>query len=313
MDNSNALPAVRAVTTAISTGIVSVFDSVETFETAQRMAKALASSDLVPKQYQNNLANCIILIDVARRMRLPVLQVASGLNVIHGRPSWSTQFIISAINSCGQFSPLRFEWRGTQGQDSWGCRAYANDLANGEVLRGPWVDIAMAKAEKWYDRKDKDGKQTSKWPTMPEQMLVYRAGAFFGRIYAGHILSGMQTAEESADIGPQEVDITPPRGEQSANSPNATAAINADIASASKRRRAARTVDQSGEPVPPPAAASAPPVTAPEARSLAEGAETPAPAPDAPAAPAGPPAGTGMEPAPHRQPDAPDLDNAEFF
>lgn len=308
MDNPTALTVARTALAAHrEPTIASVFDSVDSFENAQRMAKALAASDLVPTQYQGNLANCIILLDIARRMKLPVLQVASGLNVIHGRPSWSAQFIISAINACGQFSPLRFEWRGTQGNDNWGARAYATDLANGEMLRGPWVDIAMAKVEKWYERNG------SKWKTMPEQMLIYRAGSFFGRIYAGHILSGMQTAEEMIDVG-TEVDVTP-RG-QSANSPNeSTAAINADIATASRKRRTARTVDQQGDPVPPPAANGAPPVTPAEARALAEGVQTPAPAPNAPAAPAGSPAGTGMEPAlpRSREPVAPDLDETPFF
>jgi hypothetical protein len=37
---------------------------------------------------------------------------------------------------------------------------------------------------------------------MPEQMLRYRAAAFFARIYAPDITLGMQTSEEMRDIEP---------------------------------------------------------------------------------------------------------------
>ena len=54
----------------------------------------------------------------------------------------------------------------------------------------------MAKAEGWLT------KTGSKWQTMPELMLKYRAAAFFGRLYAPEVLMGMQTAEEVIDITP---------------------------------------------------------------------------------------------------------------
>jgi hypothetical protein len=56
----------------------------------------------------------------------------------------------------------------------------------------------MAKAEGWLD------KAGSKWKTMPELMLKYRAAAFFGRLYAPEVLMGMQTSEEVIDITPMQ-------------------------------------------------------------------------------------------------------------
>ena len=44
------------------------------------------------------------------------------------------------------------------------------------------------------------GKTGSKWQTMPDLMLRYRAGAFFSRIYAPDLTLGMRTAEEETDI-----------------------------------------------------------------------------------------------------------------
>ena len=92
----------------------SVFSGIAEFESGQRIAKALASSKLVPPQFQGQegLANCLVALEIAHRMRLSPLQVMQNLHMIHGRPSWSSQFIIGLINSCGRFSPLQFELTG---------------------------------------------------------------------------------------------------------------------------------------------------------------------------------------------------------
>lgn len=63
-----------------------------------------------------------------------------------------------------------------------------------EVLKGPVISMKMAEAEGWL------GKSGSKWKTMPELMLMYRAAAFFGRLYAPEILNGMHTVEELPDM-----------------------------------------------------------------------------------------------------------------
>lgn len=172
------------------------FSGKEAFENAQRMALALTSSTIIPKEYQgkDNMGNAIIALEMAQRLRISPMMVMQNMNIINGRPSWSSTFIISAINSCGKFSPLRFEWVGKEGADDWGCRAYATELATGEVLRGSLVTIKLAKDEGWYS------KAGNKWKTMPEQMLMYRSASFFGRIYAPEIMNGMQTEYEVQDI-----------------------------------------------------------------------------------------------------------------
>ena len=54
----------------------------------------------------------------------------------------------------------------------------------------------MAKKEQWAT------KAGSKWQTMPELMIRYRAAAFWGRLYASDLLLGMQSQEEVVDIQP---------------------------------------------------------------------------------------------------------------
>lgn len=179
-----------------------VFGSETNFNNAQRMATALSKSNIIPTNYQNNLPNCIIALEMANRIKMSPIMVMQNLYVVHGNPGWSSKFLIAALNCSGRFSPLRYEFRGTEGKDDWGCRAWATDNT-GKELYGAWVDIAMAKAEGWYS------KTGSKWKTMPQLMLQYRAGAFFARTYAPEIGMGMQTVEElndTIDIPYQEVE-----------------------------------------------------------------------------------------------------------
>lgn len=175
-----------------------VFSSAASFESAQRMAMALSKASLVPQTYQNNLPNSLIALEVAQRIGASPLLVMQHLYIVHGRPAWSSQFMIASCNQCGRFSALQYEFRGKEGSDEWSCRAYATEKANNQVVHGPWVSIAMAKAEGWY------GKNGSKWKTMPELMLTYRAASFFVKTKAPEISMGMQTVEEAQDMGKAE-------------------------------------------------------------------------------------------------------------
>lgn len=179
---------------APSDAAINVFSGQGAFEAGQRMAKALASSSLVPKEYQGNVPNVLIAMEAASRIGASVFAVMQNLDVIHGRPSWRATFLIATVNACGRFSPLRFRFQGTEGTDSWGCRCVARDRETGEECVGTLITLALAKSEGWTS------KNGSKWKTMPEQMLCYRAAAFWTRVYAPELSLGMQTAEEVADV-----------------------------------------------------------------------------------------------------------------
>lgn len=172
----------------------SVFSGIQAFEDAQRIAKALASSTLIPPQFQGQqgFANCLVALEIANRMRISPFLAMQHLHVIHGRPSWSSSFIIAMVNGCGRFSPLRFEISGNG--DSLACYAVATDLASEQELKGPTITMMMAKKEGWST------KTGSKWATMPDLMISYRAAAFWGRLYASDLLLGLQTQEEVIDI-----------------------------------------------------------------------------------------------------------------
>ena len=170
-----------------------VFQSQAGFEYWQRVAVALSKSDIIPEGYRDKVSNCIVALEISNRLGLSPFMVMQNLHVIKGKPSWSSSFIISALNSCGRFNPLRFKWEGQKKTDEYGCRAYT-EYKDGTVVEGPLVNWAMVKAEGWFD------KSGSKWKTMPELMFQYRAASFFGRLHAPDILNGMQSVEEVVDV-----------------------------------------------------------------------------------------------------------------
>lgn len=177
-------------------GSISAFASESNYEAAKRMAVALSNSTIVPEPYRGdrNVANCLIALELAGRTRASVMMVMQNLHVIQGKPSWSAAFLIASVNSCGRFSPIRYEIEGTESTDGWRCRAYATDLATGDRLDGEWITWTMVKAEGWL------AKSGSKWKTMPGQMIRYRAASFWTRTYAPEISLGMHTVDEVEDI-----------------------------------------------------------------------------------------------------------------
>ncbi|HEF4837350.1 TPA: hypothetical protein SAO52_002070 [Burkholderia vietnamiensis] len=212
------------------------FGSLQSFELMQRAANLLASSTLVPAAYRkviekldkygnvkesrenpNALANAVVALNMAQRMGADPLMVMQNLYIVEGRPSWSSQWIIAAVNGCGRFSPLRFDikvlgaktvervetvWENSNRSTVTKrvpivdkvCVAWAIEKETGERIESPAVSIEMAVKEGWYT------KNGSKWQTMDEVMLRYRTASFFGKLYAPELLMGLTSVEEVADI-----------------------------------------------------------------------------------------------------------------
>jgi hypothetical protein len=170
---------------------------VKQFEVTQRMAAMYNKSSLVPERYQKNVGDCVIAIEMAMRMNANPIAIMQNLYVVHGNPAFSSQFLIATVNNCGRFKPLRYEFRGKENTDDRACRAYSYEIGDSEKserLEGSWITIGIAKREGWYQ------KSGSKWQSMPEQMLRYRAAAFWQRVYAPEISMGFLTKEEVEDV-----------------------------------------------------------------------------------------------------------------
>ena len=194
------------------------YDSAAAFEGLQRIGKMFASSTLVPAQFRGmqNIGNTCIALEMALRMQASPMMVLQNMYMVQGKPGWSTQFLIACFNQTGRFSALRYEFEGQPNTDGWGCRASATDLSTGEKITGTLVTMAIAKKEGWY------GKSGSKWQTMPEQMLRYRAAAWFIRSVAPEVAMGMYTVDELRDIERVENSYTPPAQPEVAPAPAET-------------------------------------------------------------------------------------------
>lgn len=177
----------------------SVLKSVGNFKEWLEVSNTLSKSTIIPKSYQNNPSNCLVALEISGRIGISPMMVMQNLDIIQGKPSWSGAFIIAAINSCGRFDPLRFQWEGEQKTDSYGCRAVTSDKHTGEPVQGSLITWKMVKGEGWLN------KSGSKWQTMPEQMFQYRAASFFGRIHCPDILFGMHSVEEIIDVVAKDV------------------------------------------------------------------------------------------------------------
>lgn len=173
---------------------LSVFSDSESFKRIFDIGKMFASSMLVPQAYQGKPMDCTIAVDMANRMGVSPMMVMQNLYVVQGKPSWSGQACMSLIRGSGEFKHVRPVYTGEKGSDTWGCYIQAEYRETGEIVRGTEVTIGMAKAEGWY------GKSGSKWKTMPEQMLAYRAAAFFARVYIPNALMGVHVEGEAEDI-----------------------------------------------------------------------------------------------------------------
>ena len=169
-----------------------IFGTSDNFIMAMQMAKALSSSTIVPQTFQRNEANCLIAIEQAQRLHVSPLMVMQNLNVIQGRPSWSSKFLIAAINNSGKFdTELQFEEKKDKDGKPFSCTAWV--MKNGRKVEGMTVDMDMARAEGWL------GKNGSKWKTMPQLMLRYRAASFFSSLNCPELTMGLYTKEEIID------------------------------------------------------------------------------------------------------------------
>ena len=159
---------------------------------AVKTAEFLSKSAFVPASYQGNAADCLIAVDFASRVGVPPLTVMQNMNVVKGKPSWSGQFCMALIHAHPAFTNARLVYTGTKGTDNRGAYVTALRTSDGSRVDGTEVTMAMAKAEGWTNN--------PKWRNMPEQMLGYRAAAFFARLHCPEALLGLQTSEEIEDV-----------------------------------------------------------------------------------------------------------------
>ena len=166
--------------------------NIQTFSENYRMAAQLAKSTIIPQTYQNKPENVIVAIGMAQKIGLDPFTIMQNLNIIKGKTSWSGSFCRTLIEKSNKYSNLKLIFVGEKGTDAYGCYMQGISKETGELIKGPEVNMKMAKSENWTSN--------PKWMNMTELMLSYRATSFFARVYVPEALNGVQTTEEIEDI-----------------------------------------------------------------------------------------------------------------
>jgi hypothetical protein len=180
---------------------LTVFTSPQILEVAQTLSK----SNFIPAQYRNNSSDCLVAIDMANRMRCSVLAIMQNLNVIQGKPSFSAQFLITAVSQCGRYTKLEPEYENKDDLENIRCRAVCTRKSDGKRMEGNWYSMKIAVYEGLVH------KTGSKYKSMPEQMLWYRAATLWVSMYEPEFKQGVFT--------PEEVEVIKTAENQSANDP----------------------------------------------------------------------------------------------
>lgn len=194
-----------------------VFFNKNLFEHTWRVATMFSESTMVPDHFRSKTGNCMIALNFAARTGLDPFMVMQSMYIVHGKPGIEAKLVIALLNNTRKFSALQFKLEG-EGM-ARKCTCHAKRLDTGEVCE-QMVDMAMAKAEGWYDKKG------SKWQTIPDLMLQYRSAAFFARVFCPEAILGMQSKEEIIDY----MDATPgPNGTYTVTSPDTAEDLNAKL------------------------------------------------------------------------------------
>ncbi|CAB4137845.1 hypothetical protein UFOVP326_102 [uncultured Caudovirales phage] len=214
------------------------FGSLKGFELGQRMARMLCMMEVIPDRYRARyqkkngewvdnpaaVPNCFAALTMTESLRrsgvsVEVPTVMANLYMVHGQPAWSGQFVIALVNaSTDRFAhPLEYEWTAGPGmkhvvyQDKeWpegGGRpriveraidvpdlsviAWTTSRTTGRRVESPPISCELAVKEGWWQG-------NPKWQSMTQQMMVFRAGAWFGRAHCPERLMGLGMAEEYA-------------------------------------------------------------------------------------------------------------------
>lgn len=169
---------------------------VKKFELEQRKAKAFVATDFFPAHLRKGdkeatIGAAIIVLDLAQRMNLGALEVAQSIYIIHGKPSFETKFLVARLNSSGL---LKGRLNTILSPDGQSAHCEAVDAQTGQLLRGTTITMDMARREGWLS------KNGSKWQTMPELMMKYRAQSFFINEFFPEVKYGLKTSDEAEDI-----------------------------------------------------------------------------------------------------------------
>jgi len=162
----------------------------KTLNEAMELAKIMADSDLMPKDYRGKPANILVAVQMGLEIGLKPIQAVQNIAVINGRPSLYGDALWALVKS----SPLCESTKETFDDATMTATCVIKRRGEEAVTR-TFSKADAEKAKLW-------GKE-GPWQGYPKRMLQMRARGFCARDAVPEALKGFSSAEEARDIPPE--------------------------------------------------------------------------------------------------------------
>lgn len=153
----------------------------------ESFCKAITTSNLIPKHYQNNPSAIMVAVYRAQDFNVSPFTFMENTYMLNGKLGMTTSFMIALLNNSNKIvGNIEFENHGTKGTMNFGVTARVVNKQH-QTLQ-VHVDMVKAHADNWT--------RNAKYKSMPDLMLRYRSASELIRTYFPEILQGFYSIEE---------------------------------------------------------------------------------------------------------------------
>jgi len=175
------------------------------FEHSFRVARMMAESEMVPKNYIGKPQDILIAMEMGVSLGLGALQAIQNVAVINGKPCIYGDAMLAVCSGHPEFEDIKEEPMLSDSGKVIGFKCTVKRKGRSDVVSTYTIENAQ-QAQLW-------GK-SGPWKQYPERMLKMRARGFALRDSFADALGGIRIAEEVRDYDVR--DITPKEKEASA-------------------------------------------------------------------------------------------------
>ena len=157
---------------------------------AMELAKTLASSQLIPKAFQQRPGDVFLAMMWSHSLGIPIVQGLQGIAVINGKPSLYGDALLAVCMGSGQMADIEETVTGNADNLTATCKVTRRGKPTPVVST---FSIADARAAGLLGK-------PGPWKQYTSRMLKMRARAFALRDAFPDVLSGIASAEEMQDV-----------------------------------------------------------------------------------------------------------------
>lgn len=157
---------------------------------AMELAKTLASSQLIPKAFQQRPGDVFVAMMWSHSLGIPIVQGLQGIAVINGKPSLYGDALLAVCMGSGQMADIEETVTGSADNLTATCKVTRRGKPTPVVSTFSMADARAA------GLLGKPGP----WQQYTSRMLKMRARAFALRDAFPDVLSGIASAEEMQDV-----------------------------------------------------------------------------------------------------------------